>query len=135
MKLSFNRTVIFAVGVAVLSLCLIDHTPLGTECERSASPDVLYTAERCLLKWVPGGNSEYVGRLFDAKSGKKLAQRRFSTPAPDLMWSPHIYYSLRPETPPRYTGPSVQFSSGDPVSGNSGIFLPPSKWDKFLAAR
>jgi hypothetical protein len=93
-------------------------------------------AERCLLDWVPGGSSEYVGRLFDAKSGKLLAQHIFSTTDPKLSWSPGGSYSLDSNSPAiHYDGPSVEFSKGDPDNGDSGISLPPSSWDRLLAAR
>ena len=122
MKLSFKRAALFAVVVGVLSFCLTDHTPHGTECKKSTSPNGLYTAERCLLGWVPGGNSEYVGRVFDAKSGKKLAQHTFSTPVPEIAW--YNYIDLY-----------VSFSSGDGGDDATYISLPPSKWERFLAAR
>jgi hypothetical protein len=122
MKLSSKRAVFFAGVVGVLFFGLTDHTPHGTECKKSTSPNGLYTAERCLLEWVPGGNSEYVGRVFDAKSGKKLAQHAFSTPDPQIAW-----YS--------YTAIYVSFSIGDGGDDATYILLPPSKWERFLAAR
>jgi hypothetical protein len=122
MKLSFKRVALSVAVVGVLSFCLTDRTPHGTECQKSASPDGLYIAERCLLKWVPGGNSEYAGRVFDAKSGKKLAQHTFSTPDPQIAW-----YS--------YTAVYVSFSIGDGGDDATYISLPPSGWDRFLAAR
>ncbi|WP_242540197.1 hypothetical protein [Trinickia mobilis] len=88
MKLSFKRAALFAVVVAMLSFCLTDHTPRGTECHKSTSPDGVYIGERCLLNWVPGGNSEYVGRLCDAKSGKLLAQHTFSNPSHNIFGVP-----------------------------------------------
>ena len=123
------------IAIGLLYFGLFDHTPLGKKCQKSTSPDDRYVAERCLLDWVPGGNSEYVGRVFDAKTGKKLAQHTFSTPVPELRWSPGVLYSLKPESPPSYIGPSVAFSRGNADDGDSSISLPPSKWDRLLAAR
>jgi hypothetical protein len=121
MKLPYKRAALFAV-VVVLYFFLTDRTPNGTECQKSASPDGLYTAERCLLMWVPGGNSEYVGRVFDAKRGKKLAQHTFSTPDPEISWH-------------SYTDVYVSFSIGDGGDDATYISLPPSRWERFLAAR
>ncbi|MBI0329513.1 hypothetical protein GIY62_20890 [Burkholderia plantarii] len=133
MKL-FKRMVLFVAAVGMLSFCLTERTPHGTDCQKSASPDELYIAERCLLKWIPGGNSEYVGRVF-TKNGKLLAQRTFSTPVADFIWSDGVCASDGPELPEECTGPGVLFSRGDPSQGDSSISLPPSWWDRFLAAR
>ena len=114
MKLSVGRIALFAVVVGMLYFCLTDHTPHGTECQRSTSPNGLYIAERCLLVWIPGGNSEYVGRVFDATSGKKLAQHTFSTPVPEISWL-------------SYEGAIVSFSIGDADDGDADIVLPPSR--------
>jgi hypothetical protein len=113
MKLLFRNTALFAV-VGVFYFFLIDHTPHGAECERSTSSNGLYIAERCLLVWIPGGNSEYVGRVFDATSGKKLAQHTFSTPVPEISWL-------------SYEGAIVSFSIGDADDGDADIVLPPSR--------
>jgi hypothetical protein len=123
------------VVVGVLYFGLFNHTPHGTECQKSASPDGLYVGERCLLDWVPGGSSEYVGRVLDAKNGKLLAQHTFSTPVPDLSWSSGVNYSVEPDGPLRYIGPSVGFSIGDGGDDSAYISLPPSMWDRLLAAR
>ncbi|MGF6788681.1 hypothetical protein [Paraburkholderia sp. 35.1] len=137
MKRISTRVALLAGLIAVLYLGLFDHTPQGSECRKSAPVHGLYTAELCLLRWIPGrsGSPEYVGRLFDAKTGKLLAQRTFSTPVPDLFWSTGLRYSLNPYSPPRYLGPSVEFSRGDGGEGDSSISLPPSFWDKLAAAR
>jgi hypothetical protein len=121
--------------IGMLYFALFDHTPHGTACQKSRSPDGHYIAERCLLDWIPGGSSKYVGRLFDAKTGKKLAQNTFNTSDPDLSWSPGMYYSLGPESSYKDIGPSVGFSRGDPDDGDSGISLPPSRWDRLSAVR
>ncbi|BCQ27022.1 hypothetical protein NK8_52110 (plasmid) [Caballeronia sp. NK8] len=99
------------------------------------SPDRAYAAERCLLAWAPGGNSEYVGRVFDAKSGKKLAQRTFSTPVPDFLWSDGVCSSDGPGLPQQCIGPGILFSSGDPIKGNARIPLPPPWYDRLPAVR
>ncbi|PFH27837.1 hypothetical protein BX604_1583 [Burkholderia sp. JKS000303] len=113
-----------AVILAAIYMCyasLFNSTPDGTGCQSSASLDGLYIAERCLLKWVPGGSSKYVGRLFDAKSRKLLAQRTFTTSSPEIEWS--------------INGRSAYFSRGDSDDGDDEITLPPSRWDRLLAAR
>jgi hypothetical protein len=122
MRPFFKRAALSATVVGVLYFVLFDTTPRGDECERSTSPDDLYIAERCVLQWVPGGDSKYVGRIFDAKSGKKLAQHTFSTPVPQIAWFD-------------YTDVYVSFSIGDDGSDSPYISLPPSKWDRLLAAR
>ncbi|QIE26181.1 hypothetical protein SBC1_45460 (plasmid) [Caballeronia sp. SBC1] len=86
MKPLYKRAALCAAVVGVLYFSLFDTTPPGTECERSTSPNGLYIAERCVVQWIPGGNSKYVGRVFDAKSRRKLAQHTFSTPVPQIAW-------------------------------------------------
>ncbi|MBB5421905.1 hypothetical protein HDG40_000046 [Paraburkholderia sp. JPY158] len=137
MKRIFKRAALLVGLIAGLYFGLFDHTPHGRECRNSAPVDGIYRAELCLLRWAPGrsGSPEYVGRLFDAKSGRLLAQRTFSTPVPDLFWSTGLRYSLNPYSPPRYLGPSVEFSRGDAGKGDARISLPPSFWDKLAAAR
>ena len=76
---------------------------------------------------------EYVGRLFDASTGRKLAQRTFNTPVSQLSWSSGVQYRLKPEEPFVDVGPFVSFSVGG--GDNSTINLPPSKWDRLLAMR
>jgi hypothetical protein len=122
MKLTFKRATLFIVGLGVIYFCLFNHTPHGRECESSKSPDGLYMAERCLLKWVPGGDSKYVGRLFDARNGKLLAQHTFATPVPQVAWF-------------NYEEIYVSFSIGDGGDDATYISIPPSKWDRLLAAR
>jgi hypothetical protein len=136
MKFLFKRSVLIGMGIGIIYFCFFNRTPHGTECQRLKSSDGLYAAERCLLHWVPGDSSEYVGRLFDAKNGKLLAQRIFSTTDPDLFWSPGLFYSSDPNSSDvRDVGPAVVFSIGDPDDGDSSISLPPSSWDRLLAAR
>ncbi|MGV2289829.1 hypothetical protein AAHK20_14045 [Trinickia sp. YCB016] len=119
----FPRQIATLAAIGVLYLVLFNHTSQGTECERSTSPDGNYIAERCLLKRAPGGgNSEYVGRLFDSKNDKLLAELTLRTPVPELSWSD-------------YEGKSVSFSSGDALDNDGSISIPPSKWDRLLAAR
>jgi hypothetical protein len=125
------------VGLSVfgaLYFGVVDRTPHGTECEKSSSPDGIYIAERCFLEVQSfrSGDAKYVGRLFDAKSGKLLAKHIFITPTPDLFWSPGFRTG---EPIPHYLGPSVNFSRGGEEGDGSDILLPPSLWDQFLAAR
>ena len=122
MKSILKRVVCGSTVIGILYFSLFDTTPRGTECERLTSPNGLYVAERCVLRWVPRGDSKYVGRLFDAKSGRKLAQHTFSTPVPQIAWFD-------------YTDVYVSFSIGDDGDDSPYISLPPSKWDRILAAR
>ena len=120
------RKIAKAIAISVATyMCyswFFNTTPDGTECRSSTSSDGLYVAERCLLKWVPGGSSKYVGRLSDARTGKLLAQRTFSTTVPEIWWS-------------SYGERFVYFSVGDSDDGSDGIALPPSGWDRLLASR
>ena len=122
MKRPLKRIALFVAIVGVLYFGLTDRVSHGTECQESLSPDGLYKAERCLLRWIPGGNSEYVGRVFEAKSGRKLAQHTFSTPDPQIAW-----YS--------YSTVYVSFSIGDGGDNAANNLLPPSAWERFLATR
>ena len=118
MKTIFKRLALGTAVIGVLYFGLFDTTPRGTECHKSTSKNGLYIAERCVLRWVPGGDSEYVGRVFDAGSGKKLVQRTFSTPEPTILW---------------FVDGAMAFSSGG--DADAFITLPASTWDKVLAAR
>jgi hypothetical protein len=134
MRFLFKRSAILIMALGVIYFCLFNHTPQGTECESSKSPDGLYAAQRCLLDWIPGGNSEYVGRLFDAKTGSLLAERTFDTPVPQLSWSSGVYYYPNSNSlVTNFINPSVSFSIGGGRS--TYISIPPSKWDRLLAAR
>jgi len=135
MKPLFKCAALCAAVVGALYFSLFDTTPQGRECERSSSPDGLYVAERCLLHWVSSFESKYVGRLFDAKSGQKLAQHTFSTSVPDLAWYPGMDYSPKEDGVLSRLPPSVGFSIGDGGDEATFISLPPSKWDRLLAAR
>lgn len=132
MSTILKRAALCAAVVGVLYFSLFDTTPQGTECKRSSSPNGVYLAELCLLRWVPGGDSSYSARVFDAKSGKKLAQHTFDTTVPELSWSPGVTYSLG-DGPLLHDGPAVSFSRGGDKAAS--ISLPPSKWDRLLAAR
>ena len=118
----FPRRIAEFVIVVALYLVLFNHTPQGTECERATSPDSNYIAELCLLKWIPGGNSNYVGRIYDATNGNLLIQRSFSAHSSDtqLAW---------------YDDGSMSFSIGGSGNNSGYITFPPSKWDRLLAAR
>jgi hypothetical protein len=127
----FKATPILTVGGSIY-FGLFDHTSHGTGCQRSTSPDGRYTAERCMVDW-DRDSPEYVGRLFDASTGRKLAQHTFNTPVPQLSWSPGFQYQPKPEEPFVDVGPFVSFSVGG--DDDSSINLPPSKWDRLLAMR
>jgi hypothetical protein len=58
----------------------------AAECTRAISPDGRYVAERCVIQWGGGSTSEYLGRVYDAKTGALLVRRRFATPVPELEW-------------------------------------------------
>jgi hypothetical protein len=125
------------VGLAItcaLYFGLFNRISRGTECKKSTSPDGIYIAERCFLEVQSfrSGYAKYVGRLFDAESGKLLAEHTFITPVPDLFWSPGFRSG---EPVPHYIGPSVNFSRGGEEGDGSDISLPPSLWDRLLAAR
>lgn len=75
-----------------------------------------------MLRWLGRGDAQYVGRVFDAASGKLLAQHTFRTPVPTIMWS-------------SYEGDAVLFSVGDGGDASTYVKLPPSRWDMILAAR
>jgi hypothetical protein len=133
MKPLFKRAALCVALLGALYFSLFDTTPQGRECERSTSPNGAYVAERCVLRWIPSFESKYVGRLFDAKSGKKLAQHTFATPVPELRWSPGMDYSRNDDGVLMHLPPSVSFSRGG--DDDSDIALPPSTWDRLLAAR
>jgi len=117
-----SRIALISLLAGAVYFWLFNHTPSGTDCRKSTSPDDRYTAELCVLKWRGHGNAEYVGRVFDARNGRLLAQHTFATPVPTIMWS-------------RYEGESVLFSLGDGGDDSTQVDLPPSAWDRILAAR
>src|SRR6202012_408825 len=122
LKFKLRHAAPIAITIGMIYFLAFNHTPPGTECQSSKSPDGLYIAQRCLLNWVPGGNSQYVGRLFDANSGQLVAQHTFATPVPTILWS-------------SYEGATVLFAVGDGDDDATYIPIPPSTWDKLLAAR
>ena len=105
-----------AVGLLLICLIGFGSRSTATECVRERSPDGAYMAERCLLEWRPGGNSDYRGRVYDGNTGELLVHRTFSTPVPDLSWSED----------------SVSFSRGGDES--SFVTLPPTFFDRIKAA-
>ncbi len=107
---------------ALIGIFIFDRTPKGEECRKSISPDGIYLANLCLLAWVPGGNSQYVGRVFRAQTGRLIAQHTFSTPPPEISWN-------------SYGDVYVSFSKGDGGDGSVYISLPPSFIDRLLATR
>ncbi|MGV2290037.1 hypothetical protein AAHK20_15090 [Trinickia sp. YCB016] len=122
MLFKFPRQIVALVLIGALYLVLFNHTPQGKECKRTTSPDGSYIAELCLLEWVPGSDSEYVGRIYDTKNGNLLIQRPFSAHSSDtqIAW---------------YDDESMSFSIGGGEDNSGYITLPPSKWDRLLAAR
>lgn len=136
-RMSLRPRAAVSVGITVvvaLYFGLFNHTPPGSECKKSTSPDGIYIAERCFLEVQSfrDGDARYVGRLFDAGSGKLLAEHTFITPVPDLFWSPGFRSG---EPVAHYVSPSVNFSRGGEEGDGSDISLPPSLWDRLLAAR
>ncbi|WP_156992618.1 hypothetical protein [Paraburkholderia oxyphila] len=85
-------------------------------CVRSTSPDGRYIAEECTLDWDRGDNPKYVGRLYDAASGKLLARRTLHTPVPGITW----------------VNQYLLFSSGG--DDEDMVALPLSLYDRFNAA-
>nr|WP_057924620.1 hypothetical protein [Burkholderia ambifaria] len=112
-----GKVAAISVAIYMCYLGFFNSTPNGTGCRSSASSDGRYMAELCLLKWVPGGSSTYVGRIFDAGSGKLAVQRTFSTPTPEISWFDN----------------SMSFSRGGDES--TFITFPLSMWDRVLAGR
>ncbi|MCX4144786.1 MULTISPECIES: hypothetical protein [Paraburkholderia] len=86
------------------------------DCRKTPSDGGRYIAELCLLRWNPGNDSDYVGRVYDAKNSELLAERTFSTPVPELSW---------------WKEDNVSFSRGGDDS--SWVILPPSLYDRLLA--
>ncbi|WP_133650623.1 hypothetical protein [Paraburkholderia flava] len=105
-----------AVGIAINYALDVEGRSKADECERSRSPDGQYLAERCLVQWRGGNNPDYVGRVYDARSGTLLVERSFSTPVPELFW---------------WKREAVSFSRGGDES--STVYLPPTAYDRFKA--
>jgi len=129
----FAAAPILIVGGSIF-FALFDHTSHGTSCQRSMSPDGRYIGEQCMVNWNRD-SPKYVGRLFDARTGRKLAQRTFNTSVPTLSWSPGFQHQPKPDGPFVDVGPFVSFSRGDADNGDSTIDLPPTQWDRLLAMR
>ncbi len=108
---------LFAIVIAAVAALAyawgVDRRSKARECEKSRSPDGLYVAERCLVQWKGGNDPDYVGRVYDAKSGRLLVERSFSTPVPELSWWKN----------------TVSFSRGGDEA--SEVYLPPSLYDRF----
>jgi hypothetical protein len=79
-----------AIAIAVLALVYFFATHRSdanaTSCVRSTSPNGLYIAEECMLDWNRRDNARYVGRVYEAASGKLIARRTFHTPVPEITW-------------------------------------------------
>lgn len=105
-----------AVGITINYALDIERRLKADECERSRSPGGQYLAERCLVQWRGPDDSDYVGRVYDARSGTLLVERSFNTPVPELFW---------------WKSEAVSFSRGGDES--STVCLPPTAYDRFNA--
>jgi hypothetical protein len=105
-----------ALWVAVNYWIGADLRSKAHDCRKAPSDGGRYIAELCLLRWNPAGNSDYPGRVYNAKGGELLAERTFSTPVPELSW---------------WKEESVSFERGGDDS--SWVILPPSLYDRLLA--
>lgn len=116
------KVILTLLLMPLVGIFFFNPTPRGEQCRKSTSPDGIYIADLCLLVWVPGGDSRYVGRVYRAQTGRLLAQHTFSTPTPEISWNSYgdIY---------------VSFSKGDGGDDSVYISLPPSLIDRLLAAR
>lgn len=88
----------------------------ASECERKISPDGRYLAEQCLISWGGRDDPDYLGRVYDAKTGTLLVRRRFSTPVPELDW---------------FDDGNVSFSRGGDDA--SYVKMPPTLYDRLTA--
>ncbi|KIP19773.1 hypothetical protein KY49_3279 [Burkholderia sp. MSHR3999] len=108
--------VLVVAAVAALAYAWdVDRRSKADECVKSTSPDGRYVAERCLVQWRGPDDCDYVGRVYDAKSGQLLVERSFSTPVPELSWWKN----------------TVSFSRGGDEA--SSVYLPPSLYDRVKA--
>jgi hypothetical protein len=137
MRTIVYRLVTISFVLIAVYFVIFNRTPQGTQCERSVFSEGTYMAELCFIKFESyrSGNMEYVGRLFDSKTGTLLAERVLVTPTPKLSWSSGVKFSLDGGLTYQSSGPSVEFSRGDGGAENIGIALPPSTWDRLLAMR
>jgi hypothetical protein len=119
---NFLKFAYIPIFLALVGIFAFDRTPRGEECRKSTSPDGIYIADLCLLSWIPGGDSQYVGRVYRAQTGRLLAQHTFSTPTPEISWN-------------SYSDTYVSFSKGDGGDNSVYISLPPAFIDRLLATR
>ena len=108
-------------GMAVLWIAVhywigADLRSKAHDCKKTPSHGGRYIAELCLLRWNPGNDSDYLGRVYDAKNNELLAEQTFRTPVPELQW---------------WKEDNVSFSRGGDDS--SWVILPPSLYDRLLA--
>ena len=116
-KKSVRRIAIVVVlGSAVKYWMDVGLRSKAHECQKKASASGRYMAELCLLQWNPGDESEYRGRVYDARNGQLLVERTFRTPVPELAWG---------------KDENVSFSRGGDDS--SLVTLPPSLYDRLTA--
>jgi hypothetical protein len=92
-----------------------DPDSMARQCSRATSPNGQYVAELCLIRWGGGSNPEYLGRVYESKTGKLLVRRRFHTPVPELEWWKD----------------EVSFSRGGDDA--SYVKLPPTLYDRLVA--
>ncbi|MFP6558547.1 hypothetical protein WJ542_09515 [Paraburkholderia sp. B3] len=109
---------------------MFDDTPHGTKCERSNSPDGKFIAERCMFGMEGRAGNDYVGRLYDEKNGRLLAQHTFVAYADDIQ----VLWTGFGEEEKHYNK-SVMFIKGDGGDDQTYIDLPPSSWEKIRAMR
>jgi hypothetical protein len=134
---AMRKKIVLIGGIVVVGAAyfgLLNHTPHGTECVQSVSPDGIYRAERCFLNMESyrTEDARYVARLFESQSGDLLVENVFTTPVPDLYWTPG-FYTGDPQL--HYIGPAVSYQRGGEDDDGSHIKLPPSFWDRLLARR
>lgn len=108
--------ILVVLGVAVNYWIGVDSRSKAHDCRKTPSDGGRYIAELCLMRWNPGGDSDYIGRVYNAKDGDLLVERTFSTPVPELSW---------------WNEENVSFSRGGDDS--SWVILPPSRYDRLLA--
>jgi hypothetical protein len=108
---------ILIVGFTIVGCYFIVHHPdsEAQDCSRATSPDGQYIAELCLIWWGDSSYPEYLGRVYDSKTGELLVRRRFHTPVPELEW---------------WKG-NVSFSRGGDDA--SYVRLPPTLYDRLVA--
>lgn len=112
-----KKLVIAIAGLALLYFYITHLSDSNAyDCVRSTSPNGRYVAEECVLDSGRGGNPKYVGRVYEAASGKLIARQTFRTPVPEIMWG----------------GDYLLFQRGG--DGEGLVNLPPSRYERINAA-